>query len=100
MLYAAQLGATLINSDRYGEAIAALEQALVHKPNYPRGLVNFGLAMAGAGDHTVSQRLLLLLLLLLLCVCLLTALVCPRAQEAARSYVRALQLNPRAEHVW
>lgn len=65
-------GAALANSMRPAEATAAYRQALELRPNYVRTLVNVGLA------HNNKLEFL----------------------DAAREFLNALILNPKAEHIW
>ena len=65
-------GAALANSSNPKEAIEAYSQAVALRPNYVRTLVNIGLAYQNNGDFN----------------------------DAARHYLNALVLNPKAKHIW
>eukprot|EP01102_Stenamoeba_stenopodia_P018072 TRINITY_DN657_c0_g1_i1.p1 TRINITY_DN657_c0_g1~~TRINITY_DN657_c0_g1_i1.p1 ORF type:complete len:462 (-),score=85.73 TRINITY_DN657_c0_g1_i1:44-1375(-) len=70
-----KLGATQANSPRpqgSKEAVYAYRKALELKPNYVRAWVNMGISYANQGIY----------------------------DTASKYYLRALSLNPRAEHVW
>ena len=65
-------GAALANSLKTEEAMSAYKQAIDLRPNYVRTLVNIGLA----NDNQAQF------------------------EEAITSFLNALLLNPKAEHIW
>lgn len=54
-----RLGATLANSGRSEEAIAAYEKALQHKPNFVRARYNLGVSCINIGCHNEAAQHLL-----------------------------------------
>jgi len=62
----------LANYSHSSEAVAAYRKALDLKPNYMRAWTNMGISYANLGEYLAS----------------------------AAYYVRALSLNPAADHVW
>lgn len=67
-----KLGATLANSGRSAEALPHYHAALAAKPRYARGWLNLGISHANLGAQP----------------------------SAVRCYLRALELNPGAAHIW
>lgn len=66
-----QIGATLANSNSSEEAIPYYEKALAIRPTYTRGWLNLGISYANLN----------------------------RYEDAARAYLQALNLNPKARLV-
>ena len=67
-----KIGATLANSARSDGAMPSYHRALQLRPKYARGHLNLGIAHANLNNYA----------------------------EAARCYLTALKLNPRANHIW
>jgi len=67
-----KIGATLANFGNCLAAVTAYERALRLRPNYPRAWSNLGIAHLNLKEHA----------------------------EAARLYLSALSLNPKATHLW
>ena len=67
-----KVGATLANSARSEQAMPAYHKALKLRPKYARGYLNLGICHANLNNYS----------------------------EAARNYLTALTLNPKASHIW
>jgi peroxin-5 len=67
-----KLGATLANSGRSAEALAAYQEALQLKPRYARAWLNMAIAHSNLEQY----------------------------HDAARCYLQTLSINPAAAHVW